>query len=148
MGKRADRTGQLVTLLVRKDLNWSTELVNLPLTGQLVNWSFEAMHVPRGETNMARKPLPALDAYCDDCVMPGEPVLSDQEKAYRRGFHQGAWTAMNAIREGVPLHKVGAWLNRLHAWRLKGHLWLRGAKVKPVFPPAAPDHSKQKTPGT
>jgi hypothetical protein len=88
---------------------------------------------------MAKKPLPAYEDHCDDSVIPGEPVLSDQEKAYRRGFHQGAWMATNAIREGATLHQMDLWIRRLHAWRIKAHLWLRGARVKPVCPPPAPN---------
>lgn len=89
---------------------------------------------------MAKTRVRPMSEIVDDCVMPGERVLSDQEAAYRRGFHQGAWTAMNATREGVPLYKIEEWINgKLHAWRLKGHLWTRGAKVKAEGPPRAPE---------
>jgi hypothetical protein len=44
------------------------------------------------------------------------------EKAYRRGYHQGAWAAYDAIVSCRPQKRVLHWLNvRLNYWRFSKH---------------------------
>jgi hypothetical protein len=73
-----------------------------------------------------------------DCVMPGQPVRADVEKAYRRGFHQGAALALGALREGASVEELFLWVERLRTWRRRTADWTGERPVKPRQPPAAP----------
>src|ERR1700734_643557 len=49
-----------------------------------------------------------------------EPTVAEQiELAYRRGFHQGAAAAVEAVDEGFSLVQLQAWVMRLYRWRRK-----------------------------
>ena len=39
------------------------------------------------------------------------------EQAYRRGYQQGAYTAVISLEEGHTFGRVRLWLQTLHAWR-------------------------------
>ena len=48
----------------------------------------------------------------------GEKVPADVERAFRRGFHHGAYEVLGAIEQGVPLATVQQYVNHtLHDWR-------------------------------
>jgi hypothetical protein len=87
-----------------------------------------------------RKILPSINEVVDDCALPNEPVLSDAEAAYRRGFHQGAWVALNAARTGASWPDLMTWVNkRLAAWRRETHHVRKGVTITAVWPPRAPE---------
>jgi hypothetical protein len=75
------------------------------------------------------------DEQISDCAMPGEKVLSDAEKAYRRGFAQGAHEMHYAYEAGIQHYHAERWLLRVLTWRGKGRLWKTGRKVKSERPP-------------
>ena len=50
--------------------------------------------------------------------------MHDPEMSYRRGYQQGAWAVLNAIKHGLPVGQnsiVHAWLTEdVQKWRLAG----------------------------
>jgi hypothetical protein len=75
-----------------------------------------------------------------DCVLPGELARVDVEKAYRRGFHQGAALFLQALQEGATDAELRVWLERLLAWRRRTADWTGERPVKPVSPLAEPPY--------
>jgi hypothetical protein len=67
-----------------------------------------------------------------DCVMPGEKVLAEQEKAYRRGFAQGAYECfVQLTQEGRSESEIEKWINyKLMDWRREMGCPERGSMVK------------------
>jgi hypothetical protein len=82
-----------------------------------------------------------------DGVMCDVPVQAEVEKAYRRGFHQGAAAFLLALQEGAADSEMRVWLERLFTWRLKTAKWVAGHTVKPVHPPVAPPFPRSKKHG-
>jgi hypothetical protein len=66
-------------------------------------------------------------------------VPAEAEKAYRRGFMQGAAIALDAVESGAPMSQVSDWVYvTLAAWRRKATDWKPRGRVKAVPPPAEP----------
>ena len=80
-----------------------------------------------------------------DAPAPGERVEAQVEKAYRRGFHQGACAAVEAMEDGASLILLNRWLDRLHTWRLSGLRWRLGQSVVANRPPSLPPVTSQRT---
>lgn len=76
-----------------------------------------------------------------DCAIPGEYVPAEVEKAYRRGFSQGAAICLYAAQAGIPLDEIEAWTMKVYGWRMKAVEWEPGQVVKAAFPPPDPRHS-------
>jgi hypothetical protein len=76
--------------------------------------------------------------YLIDCAMLGEPVPAEAEKAYRRGFSQGAALAYYAIRDGATLAAVEGWIEDVMDWRHEGNGWRTGQEVPARRPPREP----------
>lgn len=74
-----------------------------------------------------------------------EPRVKEVELAYRRGYHQGAYVAIDAIRRGVPPADVKKWaINDLFDWRASARgLPLRVTKAEdpPQLRPASGRYS-------
>ena len=71
-----------------------------------------------------------------DAPPPGERVEAQVEKAYRRGFHQGASAAVEAMEDGATLILLNRWLGQLYAWRMSGLRWQPGQSVVAKRPPS------------
>jgi hypothetical protein len=81
-----------------------------------------------------------------DCVLPGEKQDAAIEAAYRRGFQQGAFLAVDAARRGCSLADLKHWAAiTLHRWRCRGSPWCVGSQIKPIRPPD-PRYPKGKEP--
>jgi hypothetical protein len=80
-----------------------------------------------------------------DAPPPGERVEAHVEKAYRRGFHQGACAAVEAMEDGASLVVLTHWLGQLHAWRLSGLRWQLGQSVVAKRPPSLPPTTSRRT---
>jgi hypothetical protein len=63
--------------------------------------------------------------------MPPEE-LDDPESSYRRGYQQGAWAAMEAVKS-TPVSKIRTWIDKkLHHWRYRDRVTTRF--VRPPTP--------------
>src|SRR5262245_22804155 len=82
-----------------------------------------------------------------DCVLPGEPARADVEKAYRRGFHQGAAIFLQALLEGASDAELHLWLERVRSWRLLAAAWTGERPVKSARPPEEPPYGRRGSPG-
>jgi hypothetical protein len=67
-----------------------------------------------------------------------DDVFGAIEKAFRRGYHQGAQEAAALIlTEGVAKSAVLRWIERLYLWRMKAHV-TPTKRLKLELPPGAP----------
>jgi hypothetical protein len=82
-----------------------------------------------------------------DGVLPGGRVRADVEKAYRRGFHQGAALLLEALDEGADRAEVLLWLERLRAWRRRAAGWTGRKSVRPQVPPREPPYDARHSRG-
>jgi hypothetical protein len=78
-----------------------------------------------------------------DCVLPGEPARADVEKAYRRGFHQGAALFLESLLEGATDAEMRLWLERVREWRRAAASWTGKKTVKPTRPPQEPPYGRR-----
>ena len=82
--------------------------------------------------------IPASEGVYD-CARHGDKVIAEVEKAYRRGFVQGAAVCMYSIRDdGASMAQIEKWVMRLMDWRRKSRLWRKGQTVKAECPPEEP----------
>jgi hypothetical protein len=78
-----------------------------------------------------------------DFERPGSKVPVEVEAAYRRGYQQGAYLAVDAIRRGCSLSDLKHWVEiTLHRWRYSWRQpratlgwWVYGRLIKVVGPP-------------
>lgn len=63
-----------------------------------------------------------------------------EESAYRRGFAQAAYLAVEAVREGQPQSELDEWYKDCVEWRYAQ----RGGKYRKVGPPEAWAYAKKK----
>ena len=63
-----------------------------------------------------------------------------EEAAYRRGFAQAAYLAVEAVREGQPLSELVEWHEDCVEWRYSQ----RGGKLRKVGPPEPWTYAKKK----
>jgi hypothetical protein len=67
-----------------------------------------------------------------------DEVFGASEKAFRRGYHQGAQEAVTLILTGdVAKSAVLRWIERLYLWRMKAHV-TPTKRLKLELPPGAP----------
>src|SRR5262245_21189613 len=66
----------------------------------------------------------------------GRSADPNVERAYRRGYFQGAALCLAALRDGVPVEELELWERRLFAWRLKATEWNGIDPVTVEWPPA------------
>jgi hypothetical protein len=58
--------------------------------------------------------------------------LDDPEASYRRGYQQGAWAAMEAVKS-TPIEKIRTWIDeKLYRWRY--HDRVKTRFVRPPTP--------------
>jgi hypothetical protein len=95
--------------------------------------------------------LSEVARQCDRIIATEEPlsmtyerpdlnddVFGASEKAFRRGYHQGAQEAVTLIlTEGVAKSAVLRWMERLYLWRMKAHV-TPTKRLKLELPPGAP----------
>ncbi len=82
-----------------------------------------------------RELMPCDSAFGRKDELPSNVAI---EQAYRRGFHQGVFAAIDAIEDGFSVRQLHAWNKRLHKWRLKRHggkwespEWLSRSELEP-----------------
>lgn len=78
----------------------------------------------------------------EDCAMHGDIVLSDAEKAYRRGFSQGVSITRQLIEASMSLEELHAWELALLKWRKASAEWIKGQPVIACDPPIPKLRSK------
>ncbi len=68
---------------------------------------------------------------------PDNSSTEREEKSYRRGYHQGAFIAYDAIiNENVPASAISRWIDKIANWRRK-KLNIKG-RISHAFPPDPP----------
>jgi hypothetical protein len=68
--------------------------------------------------------MPLTRVLADDYAQPGAAVDSEVERAYRRGFAQGAAQTLYAMEDGASLATVTQWVwEQLWPWRGKVRAW-------------------------
>jgi hypothetical protein len=75
-----------------------------------------------------------------DHCWDGDDPESNNEVSYRRGYQQGAWTAVQSILSGAQWPDMQHWIEiHLCRWRAEGHLELiRTGRLSRVLPPRPP----------
>jgi hypothetical protein len=68
----------------------------------------------------------------------GDLVDPEVERAYRRGFNDGADATFNAFRDGVAILDVAFWLGRVAGWSGRPFAWTGERLVRKEYPPVAP----------
>jgi len=80
-----------------------------------------------------------------DC--PDDEALAEVEKAYRRGFQQGAAIALGAVENGARMSALLDWAcGALFRWRKRSSRWKAGDLVRVEFPAPAPQRASKKRP--
>lgn len=86
------------------------------------------------QTNVANGELPQFDSLDVDSAGTVDAVV---ERAYRRGFYQGAYLAFYEMLRGVGDAELSEWLDRVHTWRYHAKR-LDTGRVKLKLPPELP----------
>jgi hypothetical protein len=85
------------------------------------------------------KDFRSKDPMVRDSTLHGEMVPSEEEVAYRRGYHQGYSMALYDVERGCSLKSLSLWAaTTLRKWRIVGHPQKKGTFMKTISPPEAP----------
>lgn len=70
----------------------------------------------------------------EDCADIGGTATAEVEKAYRRGFAQGAHVVIICLQNDVFSNDLFAWIDVVDEWRGQGAEWKPGEQVRVVDP--------------